>query len=241
MMLTPDEMKKKMNELSRKEGYIDSIFNYCDRWCARCVFTAKCRNYAFNEDAPPPEGPEAWEYLQNVFKASRLMLEESVAMMGLSIEEIDKMTPEVESDPSENPLYQKSHKLAIEVEDWLKKLIPTQNHTETNVKKEHDWKVHEVLEVIQWYNLFIPAKVCRALSGIDTVSVNEIQTDSNGSAKICLIALDRIISAWSVLLDEMNDQQNKILSILIRLSEIRKETESTFPNARLFIRPGFDE
>lgn len=240
-MLTPDEMKKKMHELSKKEGYIDSIFNYCDRWCKHCDFTERCRNYAFNEDAPPPDGPELWEYMQNVFRATRLMLEESVEKMGISIEEIDKMKHEEESDPSENLLYQKAHKLAVDVEEWLKTIIPGQQNAECVKPGDHKSEINEVLEVIQWYNLFIPAKICRALSGIDEELDGEIQTDSNGSAKICLIALDRIIAAWSVLMEKMKCQQDRILSILISLSEIRKETEAVFPNARAFIRPGFDD
>lgn len=240
-MLTPEEMKDKMHEISRKGDYIDSIFNYCDRWCKRCDFTEKCRNYAFNEDAPPPDGEQIWEYLQNVFKATKLMLEESVENTGLTLEEADKMAPAKEPDLSENQLYQKSHQLAIEVEEWLKTIIPHQTITESPDQHNPGPVVNEVMEVIQWYNLFIPAKICRALSGIEEYPVEEIQTDSNGSAKICLIALDRIIAAWSVLMDEFPEHQDKILSILINLAEIRKQAEEVFPNARKFLRPGFDK
>jgi hypothetical protein len=64
-------MKDRMLELARKEGYIDSIFNYCDRWCERCAFTAKCRNYESSKDAPDPDSPELWEYLHNILSGSQ--------------------------------------------------------------------------------------------------------------------------------------------------------------------------
>ena len=33
IMLTPSEMKDRMHELTRNEGNIVGIYNYCDRWC----------------------------------------------------------------------------------------------------------------------------------------------------------------------------------------------------------------
>jgi len=240
-MLTPEEMKEKMHELSRKQGYIESIFNYCDRWCERCNFTDKCRNYAFNEDAPPPEGPQLWDYLSNVFKATKLMLEESIEKMGIDPEEIDKMISSEEPDPCNNPLYLKTHKHAVEIEEWLKNNLVGLRTSASGLDSEHQSRINEVLEIIQWYNLFIPAKISRALSGIHEDETGDIQTDSNGSAKICLIALDRSIAAWSVLMNDLHEHQDRILSILINLAEIRKQTEHVFPNARNFVRPGFDE
>jgi hypothetical protein len=29
-----------------RDGFIVSIFNYCDRWCETCAFTARCRLFA---------------------------------------------------------------------------------------------------------------------------------------------------------------------------------------------------
>lgn len=240
-MLTPDEMKAKMHELSKKGGYIDSIFNYCDRWCEKCDFTGKCRNYAFNEDAPPPEGPQLWDYLHNVFKATRLMLEETIEKMGIDPDELEKMISPEEPDPCSNPLYQKTHKNAVEIEEWLKNNIEGLRDAASIFDNDHKLRINEVLEIIQWYNLFIPAKISRALSGFNNNETGEIQNDSNGSAKISLIALDRSIAAWSVLMDELHDYQDKILSILVHLAEIRKQTEQVFPQARNFVRPGFDE
>lgn len=29
-----------------RDGFIEGIFNYCDRWCERCKFTSHCRLFA---------------------------------------------------------------------------------------------------------------------------------------------------------------------------------------------------
>jgi hypothetical protein len=243
-MLTPSEMKDKMLELARKDGYIDSIFNYCDRWCERCAFTSRCRNYAFGEDAPSPEGPELWNYLHNVFEATMLMLEERMEKMGIDPEEIDKMETPEEPDPQNHPLYQRAYKAATEMADWLKNNISAEDDSQS-VKSvipvlEKKTRARDVIEVIYWYNFFVPAKIARALCGLDD-EIQEIKSDANGSAKIALIALDRIIASWSLLMDEMSTLEDEILAILIKLAEIRKQTELVFPLARKFVRPGFDE
>jgi hypothetical protein len=66
--------------------------------------------------------------------------------------------------------------------------------------------------------------------------------DSDGSAKIALIAMDRSIAAWSGLrLALSGADDDEILNLLAQLAAIRRETEKLFPEARAFVRPGFDE
>jgi len=89
--------------------------------------------------------------------------------------------------------------------------------------------------VIYFYNFFISAKIYRALTGIGDFDPEEVQADSNGSAKIALIALDRLIAAWSVLMETLMDHEDEILKFLITMAETRKQTEIAFPLARKFI------
>jgi hypothetical protein len=244
-MLTPSEMKDRMHELARKKGYIDSIFNYCDRWCERCAFTSKCRNYEFGKDAPAPDGPELWEYLDNVLKAAMLMLDEMMKKMVIDPREIDKMELPEEFDPKDHPLYEKTYDLSSSMRDWLEQNKPGEIMIDDleiiSAEKEKNSRFYDAIEVIYFYNFFISAKIYRALIDSDDPEPDEIQTDSNGSAKIALIALDRMIASWSIILENMMDREDKILKFLINLAEIRKQTEIIFPGARKFVRPGFDE
>jgi len=243
-MLTPSEMKDRMHELARNEGNIVGIYNYCDRWCERCAFTSKCLNYASSEDAPDTDGPELWDYLHTVFQATMLMLEEMVEEAGLDPEEIKNMEPPEEPDPKDHPLYKKVHDLSFSIHKWLEQNKPGTYYDEEieiipDNEKFHRFK--EALEVICFYNFFISAKIFRALHGTHHFEKDELQSDSNGSAKIALIATDRLIAAWSVAMENMMDHEDEILKFLLSLADIRKETESTFPQARKFVRPGFDD
>jgi hypothetical protein len=242
-MKTPSEMKDRFIELSQQDGYIDSIFNYCDRWCEKCAFTSKCRNYAFSENEPDADS-ELFEYLGNMFKATMLMLDEMMTKMGIDPKEIKEIEPSEEPDPKDHPLYKKVYSLSFSMHDWLKENNPGEVLAEIEITSPEEIKntrFQESMEVIYWYNFFISAKIFRALGGMKYDSwEDKIQNDSNGSAKIALIALDRLIGAWSVLMENMKDHEDEILKFLIELAEIRKSAEATFPDARKFVRPGFD-
>jgi hypothetical protein len=195
-----------------------------------------------SEFEPSDDGPELWDYLDTVFKATMLMLEEMMEEMGIDPDEIAKMEPPEEPDPKEHPLYKEVYELSFSMHDWLEKNKPGEITSEQidlfPAGETKNPRFKESLEVIYWYNFFISAKIFRAL--LDNDEDNEIQNDSNGSAKIALIGLDRLIASWSVLMENMMDHQDEILKFLIRLAEVRKHTETIFPFARRFVRPGFD-
>ena len=65
--------------------------------------------------------------------------------------------------------------------------------------------------------------------------------DSDGSAKIALIAMDRSISAWAGLREALGDEADGILDLLASLTKLRSAAEGVFPKARAFVRPGFDQ
>jgi hypothetical protein len=71
--------------------------------------------------------------------------------------------------------------------------------------------------------------------------LKDIPSDADGSAKIALIGIDRSIAAWAVILKSMPEQEKEILDFLVQLERLRRQAEQTFPKARAFVRPGFDD
>lgn len=244
-MLTPSEMKDRLLRLVHEGNFIEGIYNYCDRWCERCSFTSRCLNFESSKNAPPPDSPELFNYLKNVMEAAILMLEEKMKEFGIEPEEIEKLEPPGKPDPQKHPLYKKVYGLSMSMHKWLEKNNPHEtinrvalNEVPDKIKKA---RLKDVIEVICYYNFFISAKIYRALITGSDFEKDEIQNDSNGSAKIALIALDRLIASWSLLLENMPNHEDEILGILVKLAEVRTQTENTFPLARKFRRPGFDD
>lgn len=128
--------------------------------------------------------------------------------------------------------------------------------------------VARAAEVLRWYQFFVAAKVIRALmsrtrsdhSLVETNAGDDpfaevleededdfdaapdyVQEDGNGSAKIALIAIDRSMAAWHAMEMCLPGKSDSIAPIVGELERLRWLLEQEFPNARGFMRPGFDE
>jgi len=100
------------------------------------------------------------------------------------------------------------------------------------------------MEVIRWYQHFIYVKLMRAVRGeLDEreEEPDEYPKDSEGSAKIALIAIDRSIGAWGTIYGLDSFRKEKILRFIAYLDRLREEVEKSFPEARSFARPGFEK
>ena len=75
----------------------------------------------------------------------------------------------------------------------------------------------------------------------DAIVARSSLIDSNGSAKIALVAIDRSIGAWRALQIARSDKSETIMPMLLQLELLRRNLETRFPRARDFVRPGFDE
>lgn len=136
---------------------------------------------------------------------------------------------------------------------------------------ELDIELSEAVEVIRWYQFFIAAKVFRAVIGTDRFAEEDFddddaltfdfvsdetddndldydliiarssRIDSNGSAKIALVAIDRSMAAWRSLQVSLAEKSDTIKPLLLQLDQLRRSLEARFPRARDFVRPGFDE
>jgi hypothetical protein len=115
------------------------------------------------------------------------------------------------------------------------------NLPDTNPEAEAA-SLQESVEVIRWYQYQIHVKMMRALMGLerDLDLDEEFPSDADGSAKVSLIGMDRSISAWTRLREHFPEKEDEILDVLVLLGRLRSRAEQQFPEARAFVRPGFD-
>jgi len=85
---------------------------------------------------------------------------------------------------------------ATEIDSRLGMELPADN-------PEAEWQdLHNAMEIVQWYFAFIAVKLRRAVHqlllplDLDEDDIENIPSDSDGSAKIALIGMDRSIAAW---------------------------------------------
>ncbi len=244
--------RDRLKKLAAEKRFISGIYNYCDRWCERCPLTSRCLNFSISqEDSSDPEAQDIrnkafWNKLSETLAESLELLKEGAKEWGIDLETLDS-TEDIENlkakdKAAENHLLSRAAKRYVEiVEDWFKERETL--FFETVAAAREGISLDETLEVIRWYQYFISAKIIRAVRGKvedDEEGHDEFPRDSDGSAKIALIAIDRSIAAWAVIRHYVTDGAKGVIDAIAFLDSLRQAVEKTFPNARSFIRPGFD-
>jgi hypothetical protein len=240
-----------------EKKYISGIHSYCDRWCERCAFTARCRVFEAdpsNMEALPddPDNPEFWDKLRNHFQDALDMLQNMTD--DLDIPEIDQEEAHDEEEQEEDAFDEDiQDDYATAVEDFF------QNNESYFFGQESDYEekvkmgipvdveqlgfLQEALRTIRWFQHFIYPKMSRAFSHseLDPESPDDLQSDGNGSAKVAMIAIQRSIDAWTFVQTIFKEKKEEIKKLQQLLVAEKAKLEKGFPNWEQFHRPGFDD
>jgi hypothetical protein len=245
------------------EGFIPGIHNYCDRWCERCDFTDKCRVFEMEKEMrtlfDDKEKGETGDSPEEIADKVRGVFDKD-ADNDDNGEDFDF---DFDFDEEDYEEYQKEQadyfsnrnkverhsitKLADSYSNeslkWFgKRFIEQEKGFLTQLAGGYSDEIMEAENVLTWYNIFINAKLRRALSNYYELDFDDYAAyDMNGSAKVALIGIDRSIDALSVMIRHVKQHRTELKTFRNQLEEIRSLTEEIFPDARLFIRPGLDE
>jgi hypothetical protein len=258
--------KERIEELANDPRFIPGIYNYCDRWCERCPFTSRCMNCALSEGEF--DGPETrdicnqafWDKLGEVFQATIEMVREKALELGIDLDaiDLDEVAREdklVHDAAREQPYSQAAMKYIRAVDEWFNanrealedRCDELQSLAQADIpgtSPAHDAAtIRDCLEVIRWYQRQVYVKLCRAASGALRGELENIEyaaEDADGSAKVAIIGIERSIAAWGELLNHLPEEEDRILSFLVGLKGLLRKVEAAFPDARAFLRPGFD-
>ncbi|MGM0582647.1 MAG: hypothetical protein ACQETL_18365 [Bacteroidota bacterium] len=252
--------------MSNQEN-IPGIHNWCDRWCEKCPFIARCavgeHEIELIEQEQKGIKPDFWEGVQEQFTKSIELIDELAKEKGIDLnaipdEEWDRINQEKEEQRLEgenHPISKMARQYPKECERILdSKFIQSKLDSEVEkfdlgLEKEANnnlYQFKDAVEVIRWYMFFIAAKCHRLMmENMDTefedTEFPPEERSYNGTAKITLISIERSIAAWGTLLRLFPEHQDEMLPLLALLQKLQKMVNSEFPDAMKFIRPGFDE
>jgi hypothetical protein len=197
------------------------------------------------EDDDPPESRDIcneafWKKLGSIFQETREMIAQWAKEAGVDLSE-----PTAEDEArnrrkrqlvDNHPLTKSGKKYASAASEWFREFNQT-------TEIEHGEDFEEAREVVQWYQYQIAVKTMRALSGRrqELEEDPEIPKDSDGPVKVALIGIDRSIAAWRLMQLSLPRFADSIVPLILQLEKLRHSLEKSFPDARDFVRPGFDE
>ena len=77
-----------------KEKFIPGIYNYCDRWCERCTFTSRCKNYEDTGKLSPDQldinNKAFWDNISSNFKEAIRLLHKAAKEHGIDLNSISQ-------------------------------------------------------------------------------------------------------------------------------------------------------
>jgi hypothetical protein len=101
--------------------------------------------------------------------------------------------------------------------------------------------VRMAAETIEHFTLFVPVKMLLCLGTVSRDGAGPQQSDANGWGKAALLGLERMHAAWRVLVDTHHYSESDVEPFLSEIARMRRNIERVVPDARGFVRPGFDE
>ena len=228
----------------KERAYIPGVSHYCDRWCERCGLSARCEAYA--EESRDSGGEvQEWNDLRNRVFWDRLEQEVKLA------EEAHWLSDVATGSASQADLVAAARAYFDRVDDWFEDSVQMLGDKKSALMEgasmglegvlEEVTRLTNLVEVIRWYQTFIPAQMGLVTRSVGTELNLGLPQPADGWAKVALIAMDRSIQAWLGMRQYFPDAEDPILVLLLGLSRLRRELESACPGAREFRRPGFDD
>lgn len=217
-----------------QDGFILGVYNYCDRWCETCRFTSRCRVFADGAEHEAMIDPqlkavsEAPQHPSDV-RPSNGWLEEILS-------EIDQNTLEDVPDPP--PMPARLMRVVALSRAYCDHVWAALESEERVAPRPND----DPYSIILWFAPLIASKTHRALSGLNEFDGDrEYPPDHEGSAKVALIGIDRSMTAWADARDIGRVSPDDASGFIAELQRLCVELEELIPQARAFVRPGFDE
>jgi len=217
---------------------IDFISAYCDRWCERCTFTSRCSLFAVQAaiamTGDTEEGLELAvgrpESEEEPAVPGRFAEFESDAPSEKEIDELMREHRQQRDRVDDAPVMVLARSVSKNAYIWLK------GHGDATLA---DPVLAEALAIAAWDAGLIVAKLHRALmasddDGDDDID-NRIQRDSDGTAKVALISIERSAHAWLTIAEATGEDTPAVIAAA--LADLRLEVEAVFPKAWQFIRP----
>jgi len=224
--------------MEMRDGFIISVFNYCDRWCDTCSLSSYCRvfvamtgdeasseiNMAALVGAAPHDGPPAPpKWLEDVF-------EELNSLAGRPFTHEELLAGEPTMAAAHQEIYERAKAYCVWVHDV--------GHRQYDRHRDPT----DPRAVISWFSSLTASTIRRALTGLADFDGNrEVPPDHEGAAKVALLGIDRSYAAWQQLVTDHGLSAVRARPCLEALAWLRTRLEAAIPDARAFVRPGFDE
>ncbi len=250
---------------------IPNIYAFCDRWCERCPFGMRCEAFAAPAEIRKPENMEAddetnrlfWEKLEGRLPETLRYITQAAHEKEAVLNDFPGISTRAKFDLFQrkavnNMVLKAGRRYEDMVDDFLDDRAEAGEIAMDEFKPGSVFKIShallspdkkrqadDLLSVVMRYQLQLYLKLSRTYYSKGREEEEKPSgtgpTGSDGTAKVCLLLINRSLSAWHGLMEFFPASADEILEILFLLVRMKNRLEAEFPLAGQFRRPGFDE
>lgn len=212
----------------------ESPYNFCDRWCERCISDKqnRCRLYMdeFEQKitciahGKEPDDPEITaEVMRRQYETVEENLEKFIEENGIEFGELGEEVQELIRKQEEFVENNSLHKTAQVYHEKARKLLEENFYK----KKTTDSRHADEYKILAWYHTLLPAKLHRALCGFHEpaaegdISIN----DAVAQFEICKKAIGESAGALRRIGKNLNGHAKQIAELLALLNNIYSRIE----------------
>lgn len=224
-------MRKRLKNILKKikEQEKETPYNYCDRWCERCVYEkqVRCRLYgdemeqklnciANGRDENDVE--ITGEVIRRQWEEAFEGFEEKMQEFGIEVDEINEHEEDAFKknyrNKEKDPLRATADNYGENTDIFLRKHFFKNRKIPGEVKNE--------LEILSWYHTVLPVKLERALTGLnkekDQYGFGLV--DAVGQLLICKKAIKKSLEALKKIRQYFPEEEQHIMKMKVLLNNI---------------------
>lgn len=248
-----------------RAGFIPGIYNYCDRWCEKCSQQSRCVSYVIGKKLDECDSLELfrkgrkkskslWNTLKRLFDSTLEVLDQVADERGISVAEIfeaehingglwEEAYIRPEAGTREFCLVERTDIVMLGLlyekmgDECMNRILQTFTDEESVGGSEWD----NAWDQVTWDLNLVKSKIRQALYRKYCSGKKRQEEECNGLAKMALILIDRDLKAWPTVgyyYPECLKETEELMGIL---GQLKVDVEREFPEARAFLRPGFDK
>ena len=225
-------------EIAQDPRVVPGVHRYCDEWCGYCPVTTRCLVFRCEELLRAERGRKKEEGTFATMEEAIEFTRQISAIEGTRTDELDELLahPPGESGVrTEDPLADRALEYAVRTELAL---LPVALRLGSR-RPSQPPAVPSAAEVVMWYHARIYTKIFRALvSAASDCAAGPRGEDARGCAKLAMVSIERSRLALQVL--RRTTRPDLIDPLIALLSDLDRDLEERFPEARGFVRVGLD-
>jgi hypothetical protein len=250
--------------MSTDAGRIPDIYKYCDGWCERCRFRARCAHSLDSEACARAVATshEALDrFFDEVFASPDDRMPHALHGTDVWLESLDRLndtSADLSADDFERAIAESERHRALTEAHPLVTAASTYGELTRGVLAAldriadalGDERVDLALDALDRHAAMISTKMLRAASCLVPAPLprsppdngpHAAQSDANGSAKVVRLLIRESQQAWRTLMEPGRAMADGVPAAMIaRLEAIDARVSAAFPSAMAFVRPGFD-